>query len=76
MCPFRFQNCLSPTPLTSTMLVEVTTGVSGFGRGRAEQSGMTKRSRFSYSAKRRSRRGGTLLDLCVSAVVVEDTLEL
>ena len=41
------------------MLFDWSTGVSGFGRpGTAEQSGITKRVRFSYSAKSRSMREG------------------
>lgn len=36
------------------MLFDWSTGVSGFGRpGTAEQSGMTKRVRFSYNANSR-----------------------
>lgn len=41
------------------MLFDWSIGVSGFGRpGTAEQRGMTKRIRFSYSAKSRSILGG------------------
>lgn len=68
MWPFKFQNCFNPTPLTSTILVEVTMGVSGFGRAKAEHSGITKLSRFSYNANRFNRRAGTVDDLCVSGV--------
>lgn len=67
---FKFQNCFNPTPLTSTILVEVTIGVSGFGRCNDEQSGITNRRRFSYKAKRFNKRAGTVDDLCVSGVPV------
>jgi hypothetical protein len=60
---FKFQNCFNPTPLTSTILVEVTIGVSGLGRDSAEQSGMTNPRRFSYKANKLSKRAGTEDDL-------------
>ena len=41
-------------------------GVSSFGRAMLEHAGITKRSRFSYSAKRRSRRSGTVDDCWAS----------
>jgi hypothetical protein len=59
----RFQNCFRPTPLTSTILVEVTMGVSGLGRDSDEHSGMTKLRRFSYRANKFSIRAGTEDDL-------------
>jgi hypothetical protein len=44
-------------------LVDVTIGVSGFGRGSEEASGITNRRRFSYKAKRFNKRAGTVDDL-------------
>jgi hypothetical protein len=50
---FRFQNCFSPTPLMSTMLLLCEIGVSGCLRSMAEHRGMTKRVSDSYRANRR-----------------------
>lgn len=59
MCPFKFQNCFKPTCAISTILLDWSTGDSGLGRpGTAEQRGMTKRVKFSYSANKRSIREG------------------
>jgi hypothetical protein len=71
MWDLRFQNCFSPTPLTSTILVEVTIGVSGFGRESDEHRGMTKLSKFSYKANRFRRRAGIVDDLWLSGVPVD-----
>ena len=51
----KFQNCFRPTLEMSTILFDWSTGVSGLGRpGTAEQSGITNRVKFSYSANSRS----------------------
>lgn len=56
----------------STMLFDWSTGDSGLGRpGTAEQRGITKRVRFSYSAKSRSILVGVAL-LCFDLDVDEE----
>lgn len=59
MCPLRFQNILKLTCEMSTMFVLRVMGVSGCSRSvHSDDSGWTKRVRFSYSANRRRSFGG------------------
>jgi hypothetical protein len=53
MCAFKFQNCLRPTPLMSTMLLLCEIGVSGWLRVTMEHSGVTYLVSDSYRANSR-----------------------